>query len=531
MTAFSDVRDAHLARRVPRERQCHEAEWNLALTGDEEWERKSTEHATAIKEILSDRDVFEALKAARASGRSESAHERRELEILFLEHAANQADPKRLGELVKLEVRAEALYSSFRPELDGRRIGENDIRGILRDSDDRAHRRKAWEASKAIGPEVAPLVLDMARRRNDIARGAGYRDHFAMSLELQEIDEAFLFDTLERLEELTDEPHRALIDDLFGRVAKRLGISAKDVRPWDLGDPFFQEMIPDDHVSLARFYRDADLVRLTRDSFAASGFDVQEVIDRSDLFPREKKNQHAFCTMIDRDAFDVRVLCNVVPDDYWMDTMLHEFGHAVYDQGLDPKLPWLLRDVAHTLATESIALLFGRLASNPDWLVRFVGVPREEADRARPHLAAQQRAKQLLFPRWVLVMVFFERALYADPDQDLNTLWWDLVERFQRVPRHEGRNAPDWACKLHVALAPVYYQNYLLGDLMASQLDSHLQSTVAPRWFDDPRTSRVLMDGLFLHGAVRPWNEALTHLTGSPLDPAHYVDQFVTTRA
>jgi peptidyl-dipeptidase A len=128
-------------------------------------------------------------------------------------------------------------------------------------------------------------------------------------------------------------------------------------------------------------------------------------------------------------------------------------------------------------------------------------------------------------------MVFFERALYADPDQDLNTLWWDLVERFQRVPRPEGRNAPDWACKLHVALAPVYYQNYLLGDLMASQLDSHLQSTVAPRWFDDPRTSRVLMDGLFLQGAVRPWNEALTHLTGSPLDPAHYVDQFVTTRA
>ena len=528
---FGALRDAHLAERVALERAENEASWKLATTGSSEWERKSAECAAATKRLLSKRDTFADLVALRASGGSPAAHERREIEVLYLAHAANQADPPLLEDLVRRETRAESIYSSFRPKLGERAVSENEIRAILRDSDDRAERRAAWEASKMIGPEVAPLVIEMAKKRNEIARGAGYRDHFAMSLELEEIDEAFLFDTLGRLEQLTDEPHQALIDELFARTAARFSIAPDDVRPWDLGDPFFQEAVASDDVSLASFYRGADLAALTRESFAACGFDVSPVLDRSDLFPRENKNQHAFCTCVDRDTLDVRVLCNVVDDDHWMDTMLHEFGHAVYDQGLDLRLPWLLRDTAHSLATEAIALLFGRLASNPDWLVRFVGVDRAEAERARPHLAAQVRAKQLLFPRWVLVMVFFERALYADPDQDLNTLWWDLVERFQRVTRPEGRDRPDWACKIHVALAPVYYQNYLLGDLMASQLDAHLSSTVSPRWFEDAATSRVLGDGLFRQGATRPWNDALRHLTGQPLDPSHYVEQFVTTSA
>ena len=71
-------------------------------------------------------------------------------------------------------------------------------------------------------------------------------------------------------------------------------------------------------------------------------------------------------------------------------------------------------------------------------------------------------------------MTHFERQLYADPDADLDTLWWDLVERYQQVRRPDGRHAPDWASKIHLAAAPVYYQNYLYGELFASQLDATL---------------------------------------------------------
>ena len=54
------------------------------------------------------------------------------------------------------------------------------------------------------------------------------------------------------------------------------------------------------------------------------------------LFPRDGKCQHAFCIDVDR-AGDIRVLANVVPTQQWMDTMLHELGHATFDAGLDPR--------------------------------------------------------------------------------------------------------------------------------------------------------------------------------------------------
>ena len=51
-----------------------------------------------------------------------------------------------------------------------------------------------------------------------------------------------------------------------------------------------------------------------------------------------------------------------------MDTMLHEFGHAIYDRECDDTLPWLVRGAAHALTTEGIAMLMGRLPRDPQWL-------------------------------------------------------------------------------------------------------------------------------------------------------------------
>ncbi|MGQ0722636.1 MAG: M2 family metallopeptidase [Candidatus Eiseniibacteriota bacterium] len=520
--------ESHVARRAPLEKQAREASWQLSVTGEAKWASESERLERELKTLLSDRAAYAELRGLAASGEIREPVAKRELDILLRDYAGNQVDESLLGRIVALEVEAEAMYARFRPEVGGRPLSENEIRDVLRQSDDEDERRVTWEASKRIGKEMAPLVLELVGLRNRAARELGHRDHYAMSLALQEMDEAFLFRVLDHLEELTREPFDELIGDLFARLSARFGISSKDVRPWHAADPFFQEAVPPADLAPGRFYVDADLVALTKASLRAMGFDIERTLARSDLFPRERKNQHAFCTHVDRAADDVRVLCNVVPNEQWMDTMLHEFGHAVYDQGLGEALPWLLRMPAHTLSTEAIALLFGRLAANPDWIVRRVGAPAAQVDPMREGLARHARARQLLFPRWVMVMCHFERAMYADPSADLGKIWWDLVERFQKIPRPENRREPDWACKVHVALAPVYYHNYLLGDLMASQLTRFLEKASGPLWFEDETTAKLLGERLFRHGALRPWNEALVHATGSPLDPACYVEQYVT---
>ena len=162
------------------------------------------------------------------------------------------------------------------------------------------------------------------------------------------------------------------------------------------------------------------------------------------------------------------------PTEYWVATMLHELGHAVYDAGIEPTLPFFLRTSAHIIVTEASAMLFGRLSRAGAWLTRYAGMPADEAQAASRKLDEGRRAQHLHLSRWVPVMASFERELYRDPDQDLNSLWWDLVERFQSLTRPDGRDAPDWAAKVHFSVAPAYYQNYLLGEITASQLQAHL---------------------------------------------------------
>ena len=101
---------------------------------------------------------------------------------------------------MRLEASLQTLYSKHRGQVAGRPVSNNDIDNILRDSSDRAERRAAWDASKEIGPKAAVQVRELARLRNEAARGLGYRDHFAMALELQELDEGWLFSLLDQLD-------------------------------------------------------------------------------------------------------------------------------------------------------------------------------------------------------------------------------------------------------------------------------------------------------------------------------------------
>jgi peptidyl-dipeptidase A len=191
-------------------------------------------------------------------------------------------------------------------------------------------------------------------------------------------------------------------------------------------------------------------------------------------------------------------------------------------------LPWVLRQPAHTLSTEASAMLFGRLSRNAAWLAAYAGMPEPEALRDAGTLARATKQQLLVLTRWCLVMSHMERALYRDPGQDLNRLWWDLVERFQWVRRPDGRDAPDWASKIHFSVAPAYYHNYMLGEIMASQLEQHLLKIVAGngdwrRYVTSPAVGKHLIEHLYRPGRSLDWRAALRRATGEDLSPAAFI--------
>ncbi len=512
----------------PIEKAFAHAYWNVSTTGKKEDADRLERAEGAYRRLFASAERYRYLKSIAAEGDIADPVLARQLDVLLREFEGNQMDEFTLRKLVALKVEIENLYNNFRADLEGEKVGQNQLRQILRTSTDSNRVRAAWEAAKQIGPGVASRIQELVRVRNELAHGRGYADFQRMSLRLEEIDRDWLFKLLDDLAEATEAPFRALKAEIDAALARRFGIPSADLRPWHYGDPFFQEAPPIGDVDLDEFYRPQDLSALTVRFYEGLGMDIRAILDRSDLFEREGKCQHAFCTDLDRRG-DVRVLCNLKPDEYWMGTMLHEFGHAVYDREYDAAMPHLLRGPAHTCATEAIAMMFGRASKDRLFLSEVAGVDPDRAGVAADAARKELRTEQLIFMRWAQVVVRFENELYSRPDQDFNKLWWDLVEKFQGLRRPEGRDAPDWATKIHVATAPVYYQNYILGELTAAQLQRFLLDRIGGNGegvgglLGRPEVGDILRERVFRPGRRFHWNEMLERATGSRLDPQHFL--------
>ncbi len=526
--------DKHVATLEPMEKAANLAYWNFTTTGKKKYEEEVTRLHVALRKVYAGRTGFERLKALTDGQPIDDPILARQATLLRNAFVGNQMDDEAIEELTQREVAIESIFNTFRAELEGKKITENELKQVLRESDDQNLRRYAWEASKQIGTQVADLLVDLVEFRNSIARNIGFENFYQMRITLQELDEGELFAIFDELDEFVSPVYRDYKADLDAQLAERFSINPVDLRPWHYSDPFFQEAPAADSTVrkfLADTFANQDIEGLTCRFYHAIGLDVEDVLARSDLYEREGKQQHAYCIHVDR-AGDVRILANIQPNDKWMATMLHECGHAVYDKYLDMDLPYILREPAHILSTEAVAMLMGRLETDPDWLTIYAGVPSDEAQSLSDQLWGQLRGQLLIMARWVPMMSHFERALYQDPHQELNTLWWDLEERFQMVPRPESRNAPDWAAKIHLGTAPVYYHNYLMGELVASQLRHTIETQVlggngdiGRRFVTDPAVGRFLTERVFHPGGVRHWQEALEFATGEQLRPQYFVDQ------
>lgn len=509
------------------------AYFDAAVTGRDEEYTKSSELNIKLSRIYADTIAFAKLREFKESGKITDSLLTRQMTLLYNTFLANQVDEARMEELIKSQTRLEQKYSTFRASVDGQKLTDNEIETILKKSTNSRELEKCWLASKQVGDTVAADVVRLVKMRNEIARDLGFANYHDMSLQLSDQDPVQITALFDELDSLTRGIFTSLKEDMDAVLAKKYGVKPEALMPWHYQNRFFQEAPSIYTVNLDSYFADKDVVQLTRDYYAGIGLDVTGILEKSDLYEREGKYQHAFCTHIDRSG-DVRVVCNVRNNNQWMGTMLHELGHGVYDRNIDMTLPYFLRTPAHTFTTEAIAMIFGRLSSNPYWLRDNVGVSAEEADRISQDVRNNLRLEQLVFSRWSQVMFRFEKSLYANPDQDLNKLWWDLVEKYQMLKKPEGRDNADWASKIHIASYPCYYHNYQLGEILASQLQVFINTRVLKGGENDvvslsnnPEIGNYLLEHVFKPGAKYQWNDMIKRATGEELTAKYYAWEFL----
>ncbi len=478
------------------------AHWQMAGAATDAHRAVAAEKEIALEAALSD-------PALVTPAPGEGPFDARRAELLRLWVAPRQRPAQLAEQIIRLETELAGRFSAHRAVVGDREVDDNELDRMLLRSTDEAERRGAWRASRAVGGAVADELRELVALRNTSAERLGERDHYALSLRYDELDEAWLYGLLDRLDAGLAPAWTAERGAIDGDLRARLGLPpGTRIEAWHATDAYFQDAPPPVDDPLLDAAGEIDPVAACRAYFADLGHDVDAILERSDLQPRPLKDQHAFQTTIVRNA-DVRILCNLAPTLRWLETLLHELGHAIYDAAVDPSLPWLLRTNAHTFATEAIAMVHGRRGRDAAFLTRYAGVPAAIAEH--PANAASLRRELLVFTQWVQVMARFERGLYADPGQDLDALWWSLVERYQGLPRPADAPAGAWAAKIHLTVAPVYYHNYLLGQILASQLDATIGCGAE-------LTERFLWPGASLR-----WDALIERATGEPLTTDAFV--------
>ena len=523
----------HLKLIEPKNKAMALADWNASATGDKKYYDEKAAVELEIRKIYSNKQEFDQLKKWKDSENVKDLLLKRQLILLYNNYLTNQIDTVLMQQIVKKGSEIANKFNTFRPIIDGKEIDDNTINNILKNETKSSKRQKVWEASKEVGKAVAPMVIDLVKLRNEAARQLGFKNFYEMSLATNEQTVSEVVAIFDELKILTDKPFKKLKSEIDTKLTKKYGIEPEQMMPWHYQDRFFQEPPQIGDVDLDRYFKGKKIDELGITFYTNIGLQVEDILKNSDIYTRKGKYQHAFATDIDR-LGDVRTMLSVVDNYYWMGTMLHELGHCVYSKNVNRDLPYLLRIESHTFITEAIAMMMERQASNVDWLQAIAGVNDNDKEMISKVGKENLRMKALIFCRWEQVMMRFEKAMYENPDQDLNKLWWDLVKEYQMVTPPEGRNMPDWAAKIHLALYPAYYHNYQLGELTASQLQYYIihniigeQSNKQSNFFNRIEVGQYLKAHIFAQGASLRWDELIKQATGEPLSAKFFIEEYI----
>jgi len=313
---------AHVEKIKPLQKERNLASWDAATTGKSEDYERAGSLTLKIRRIYSNPREFAFLEDVRKSGKVSNAILARQSDLLYNRYLENQIESELLKQIVDLSSEIERTFSTHRGKIEGQEVTGNEIREVLKTQTDSVKRKRAWLAGKQVGAVVAEDVIRLAKLRNQAARNLKFDNFHTLSLAAVEQD----------VEE------------------------------------FFQETPMVYDLDLDTYYENKDIKELAARFYAGIDLPVESILANSDLYEREGKNPHAFCEDVDRQG-DVRILCNIKNNEYWMETTLHELGHGVYFKYYNPQAPYLLREPAHTFTTEAIAMFFGRLSRHPsnDW--------------------------------------------------------------------------------------------------------------------------------------------------------------------
>ncbi len=470
--------------------------------------------------------------------------------ILFLAGGGPESAEKEVKELIKAgTAQTEKLYG-YKFEMDGKEITPNDIDSILANATDTIIRRKAWEASKVIGRDLKPGLMNLRDLRNKVVQGLGYPDYFTYMVSDYGMTKDEMMEMLKKFNKELFPLYSELHTYMRYELAKKYHVKeVPDNIPaqW-LSNRWGQDwsdMVKVEGLNLdsSLELKNAEWIAKQGEKFYVSlGFPALPSVfwEKSSLYPVAKdagfkKNTHASAWHMDLEK-SVRCLMSIVPNAHWYETVHHEYGHIYYYLSYsNPQVPYLLREGANRAYHEALGSMMG-LAAMQKPFAAGLGLVDSTTKIDETKKLLKDALHYVVFIPWSTgTMSMFEHDLYSKnlPTDQWNKRWWELAKTYQGIvpPSDRPEDFCDAATKTHINDDPAGYYDYAISFILLFQVHDYISKNILHQ---DPHNTNYFGRkevGTFIQDIMKPgssedWRKLLKDKTGEDLSARAMLDYF-----
>ena len=123
------------------------------------------------------------------------------------------------------------------------------------------------------------------------------------------------------------------------------------------------------------------------------------------------------------------------------------------------------------------------------------------------------------------VLCICKKAMYENPDQNLQLLWHNLKVKYFGI-NEKNKLDNDWANVLHFISHPFYMQCYFRATLIKAQIYKVIHKELG-NITENKDTADYLNKNLFKYGISLEENELIEKFTGEPLSSKAFCESLV----
>lgn len=411
-------------------------------------------------------------------------------------------------EIARAENALQKRITDFPFRFEKQPITRAQLSNRLRQERSQKIRHSLWRTTGELSAKVKDDLIKLIKRRNDLAQQFGFDNYYSLSLYLQAIDEGWLLETLNNLEERTRPAFQTFI------ATSRKKLRVKELRPWDF------DIALRGAVSLPDRYFPPDSVFSVIHRFERQiGFPV----DSLPIKEYVKDIPYGGLSLAIKIPTDSRFLVNPTLGKGFYEVAFHEYGHslqAVYTRIDEPILKgyeWIPGAQCAAYA-EGVADFHKEFTDERAWLATYTKAKPREIEK---YLAG--KGIPLLYrTRRLLKDFFIEYELYKNPQQDADSLEREMYKKYLLTELDETEPHL-FAANIWYTSYPCYFQNYLLAGMIATQLQEALSDRFGDEKLISPEVAEWIVEQLYAPGEEREWSERIREATGKTLETGAYL--------